>query len=76
VELEQLGRRCHIIECDLVSQESVAGAIERVVNAGLEFDILVNCGGITHRVSPEEHPDEKWNEVNSCFDGLRIGDSG
>jgi 2-dehydro-3-deoxy-D-gluconate 5-dehydrogenase len=63
LELEKLGRRCDIVECDLLDQESVSGAIERCFDAGLEFDILVNCGGITFRVLPEDYPDEKWNEV-------------
>jgi len=42
---------------------SVSSAIERIVEKGLEFDILVNCAGVTHRAAPEEFPDEFWNEV-------------
>jgi len=51
------------VECDLASVASVSSAIERIVGKGLEFDVLVNCGGITRRAAPEEFPDEFWNEV-------------
>jgi NAD(P)-dependent dehydrogenase (short-subunit alcohol dehydrogenase family) len=51
------------VECDLASAPSVSSAIGRIVEKGLEFDILVNCGGITHRGAPEVFPDELWNEV-------------
>ena len=51
------------MRCDLASVASVSSAIERIVGKGLEFDILVNCGGVTHRAPPEEFPDEFWNEV-------------
>jgi 2-deoxy-D-gluconate 3-dehydrogenase len=61
--IEHLGRKCAIVECYLASQESVSNAIGKVVEAGLDFDILINCGGITHCVPPEEFPDEKWNQV-------------
>jgi NAD(P)-dependent dehydrogenase (short-subunit alcohol dehydrogenase family) len=52
------------VECNLISHESVSSTIGRVVEQGLSFDILVNCGGITHRGAPEEFPDDQWNDVS------------
>ena len=52
------------MECNLISHESVSSTIGGVVEQGLDFDILVNCGGITHRATPEEFPDDQWNDVS------------
>jgi NAD(P)-dependent dehydrogenase (short-subunit alcohol dehydrogenase family) len=52
------------VACDLASAASVTSSIGRIVEQGLDFDILVNCGGITHRGAPEDFPDELWNEVS------------
>jgi NAD(P)-dependent dehydrogenase (short-subunit alcohol dehydrogenase family) len=52
------------VECNLISHESVSSTIRRVVEQGLDFDILVNCGGITYRAAPEEFPDDRWNDVS------------
>jgi NAD(P)-dependent dehydrogenase (short-subunit alcohol dehydrogenase family) len=60
------------VECDLASTASVTSAIGRIVENGLEFDILVNCGGITHRGAPEEFPDELWNEVRINSRNFRL----
>ena len=63
------------MECNLISHESVSSTIGRVVEQGLDFEILVNCGGITHRDAPEEFPDDRWSDVTYSSSLILITDT-
>lgn len=47
--VEKLGRKASIVTADLASASDVAGLTKRVLDAGHDIDILVNCGGIQRR---------------------------
>jgi 2-dehydro-3-deoxy-D-gluconate 5-dehydrogenase len=57
-QIEQLGRRAVIVQCDLESKEQVGSIIQKITGnkeengLGLVIDILVNCGGIQRRLVP------------------------
>ena len=57
-QIEKLGRRAVIVQCDLGSKEQVGSIIQKVTGnedkngLGLVIDILVNCGGIQRRLVP------------------------
>jgi 2-deoxy-D-gluconate 3-dehydrogenase len=64
-----LGRKVHIVECDLADKAQVKGLCKKVTGSegeggmGLVVDIVVNCGGIQRRTPAENFPDEDWEEV-------------
>ncbi|KHE71876.1 SDR family oxidoreductase [Halobacillus sp. BBL2006] len=62
-EVENLGRRCEIIQCDLNNIEEVKGAIPAVVEHFGQIDILVNAAGIQRRSPAVDFPEEDWDEV-------------
>jgi 2-deoxy-D-gluconate 3-dehydrogenase len=55
-QIEQLGRRAVIVQCNLGSKEQVGSIIQKITGnkeengLGLVIDILVNCGGIQRRL--------------------------
>lgn len=59
-----LGRSCTSYKCDL-SQKAVVLAIIPYIceEEKREVDILVNCGGVSHRSPAENYPDDKWDEI-------------
>jgi 2-deoxy-D-gluconate 3-dehydrogenase len=65
-----LGRKVHIVECDLADKAQVKGLCKKVTGSegeggmGLVVDIVVNCGGIQRRTPAENFPDEDWEEVS------------
>lgn len=68
-KVSALGRKAHVVECDLSSKAEVKGLCQKVTGAesegglGLTIDIVVNCGGIQRRTPAENFPDEDWEEV-------------
>lgn len=59
-----LGRRAHVLECDLSDLEAVKGLFDRAVDAmGGEVHVLVNCGGIQRRAPAVAFSEEDWDEV-------------
>lgn len=50
--------------CDLADHKSVLSVVPRVcVEAGIDIDIFVHCGGIQHRSPAEDFPDEAWSSI-------------
>ncbi|MFQ3546298.1 SDR family oxidoreductase [Halobacillus rhizosphaerae] len=62
-EIEELGRTCHIIPCDLNQLEQVKEAVPSVVSSFGKIDILVNCAGIQRRSPSVDFPEEDWDDV-------------
>ncbi|UOQ44748.1 SDR family oxidoreductase [Halobacillus salinarum] len=62
-EIENLGRTCRTIPCDLSQTEQVKEAIPQVVSEFGKIDILVNCAGIQRRSPSVDFPEEDWDEV-------------
>ncbi|KAI1108574.1 hypothetical protein F5Y14DRAFT_74647 [Nemania sp. NC0429] len=61
--IEALGRKAEIITADLSSQSDVSSLIARVLAAGHEIRILVNCAGIQIRHACEDFPDADFDAV-------------
>ncbi|KAI9834362.1 MAG: hypothetical protein M1819_002973 [Sarea resinae] len=62
--VEALGRTCDSYACDLVDRKQVTEIVGQICGKdGREVDILVNCGGMTHRSPAEDFPEEKWDEI-------------
>ncbi|KAF9022819.1 NAD-binding protein [Hymenopellis radicata] len=68
-QIQEVGRKAYIVECDLSSKEQVGGVVAKITGSpadgglGLALDILVNCGGIQRRTPAENFPDQDWDEV-------------
>ncbi|MFC0469066.1 SDR family oxidoreductase [Halalkalibacter kiskunsagensis] len=62
-QIEALGRRCEVIECDLANTEQVKDAIPSVLEQFGKLNILVNCGGIQRRSPAVEFSEEDWDDV-------------
>lgn len=61
--IEALGRKAEIVTADLSSAEDVSTLIARVLAAGHEIRILVNCAGIQIRHACEDFPDADFDAV-------------
>lgn len=62
-EIENLGRECVIIPCNMEDQDQVEKAVPGVVAHFGKIDILVNNAGIQRR-SPSVHfPESDWDDV-------------
>jgi 2-dehydro-3-deoxy-D-gluconate 5-dehydrogenase len=54
-QIQMLGRRAVIVQCDLSSKEQVGSIVRKITGRkeedgmGMSIDILVNCGGIQRR---------------------------
>lgn len=64
--IEKLGRKAAIFYADLASADDMKGLVKKIIDAGHDIDILVNCGGIQRRHPAHQFPDDDWNEVCSC----------
>jgi NAD(P)-dependent dehydrogenase (short-subunit alcohol dehydrogenase family) len=58
--VRELGRKAHVVPCDVTDQDAVAWAATRAGNAVGQIDILVNAAGIGIwkpflEITPEEH---------------------
>jgi 2-deoxy-D-gluconate 3-dehydrogenase len=61
--IEQLGRRCEIIRCDVSVMEEVNRVMEQVDEIFGRVDILVNNAGIQRRSPAEEFSEADWDDV-------------
>ncbi|SDN71041.1 SDR family oxidoreductase [Bacillus sp. OK048] len=62
-EIEALGRKCEIIQCDLTDIEQVKNAVPQVIKRFGKIDILVNNGGIQRRSPAVDFSEEDWDDV-------------
>jgi len=63
-QIEALGRKCHVVECDLAKRDQVKNMAAKITSEmGLTVDILVNCGGIQRRHAAEDFPEQDWDDV-------------
>ncbi|WP_454844489.1 SDR family oxidoreductase [Priestia megaterium] len=62
-EIERLGRKCFIVNCDLENASEVSEAISSVVAYFGKLDILVNNAGIQRRSPAVEFAEEDWDAV-------------
>ncbi|MFC9599366.1 SDR family NAD(P)-dependent oxidoreductase [Peribacillus butanolivorans] len=62
-EIENLGRKCLIIPCDLEDLNQVKEAIPSVVAHFGKIDILVNNAGIQRRSPSVDFPESDWDDV-------------
>ncbi|MFP8641698.1 SDR family oxidoreductase [Priestia aryabhattai] len=62
-EIERLGRKCFIINCDLENASEVSEAISSVVAYFGKLDILVNNAGIQRRSPAVDFAEEDWDAV-------------
>ncbi|SFG71846.1 2-deoxy-D-gluconate 3-dehydrogenase [Priestia megaterium] len=62
-EIERLGRKCFIVNCDLENASEVSEAISSVVAYFGKLDILINNAGIQRRSSAVDFAEEDWDAV-------------
>ncbi|MGG0542726.1 SDR family oxidoreductase [Priestia aryabhattai] len=62
-EIERLGRKCFIVNCDLENASEVSEAISSVVTYFGKLDILVNNAGIQRRSPAVDFAEEDWDAV-------------
>ncbi|MED3863846.1 SDR family oxidoreductase [Priestia megaterium] len=62
-EIERLGRKCFIVNCDLENASEVSEAISSVVAYFGKLDILVNNAGIQRRSPAVDFAEEDWDTV-------------
>ncbi|WP_176343885.1 SDR family oxidoreductase [Priestia aryabhattai] len=62
-EIERLGRKCFIVNCDLENASQVSEAISSVVAYFCKLDILVNNAGIQRRSPAVDFAEEDWDAV-------------
>jgi 2-deoxy-D-gluconate 3-dehydrogenase len=62
-QIEQFGRRCEIINCDLAHKDQVKRVIDEVVERFGQIDILVNNGGIQRRNPAVQFTEQDWDDV-------------
>ena len=58
-----LGRRAMVVPCDVGDVAAIPPAVQRVVDAFGQIDILVNCAGIQRRMTVLEATVEGWEQV-------------
>lgn len=62
-EIENLGRRCEIIPCNLDDTQQVKEAVPNIVSVFGKIDILVNSAGIQRRSPSVDFSEEDWDDV-------------
>jgi 2-dehydro-3-deoxy-D-gluconate 5-dehydrogenase len=62
-EIEQIGRKCFIISCNLENKEEVKSAIPNVISIFGKIDILVNNAGIQRRSPSVDFSESDWDDV-------------
>jgi len=62
-EIERLGRKCFIVNCDLENASEVSEAISSIVGHFGKLDILVNNAGIQRRSPAVDFAEENWDAV-------------
>ncbi|KTG07653.1 SDR family NAD(P)-dependent oxidoreductase [Haloferax profundi] len=61
--IEELGRRAHIVECDVTHADQVAAMVDETVSELGGIDILCNNAGIITVDPVEEMKEEEWDSV-------------
>ncbi|KAB1194404.1 glucose 1-dehydrogenase [Haloferax sp. MBLA0076] len=61
--IEELGRRAHIVECDVTHADQVAAMVEETVSEFGGIDVLCNNAGIITVDPVEEMKEEEWDSV-------------
>lgn len=64
-EVEDVGRKCLIINADVSKEERVKRAVDTIISEYGKIDILVNNAGIIKRGPAEEATLDDWNETLS-----------
>ena len=62
-EVEQRGRRSHVVTSDVTSTDSINELARVVIDKFGQVDILVNAAGITVRRPTAEVTDNEWNAI-------------
>ena len=62
-KVKALGRKFMGIKADLISQEPIAGIIEKTLNTFGKIDILVNNAGIIRREDAIDFSEKDWDDV-------------
>jgi 2-deoxy-D-gluconate 3-dehydrogenase len=62
-QIENLGRRCEIISCDLEKSDEVRESIPSVVSQFGQIDILINNAGIQRRSPAVDFSEKDWDDV-------------
>jgi NAD(P)-dependent dehydrogenase (short-subunit alcohol dehydrogenase family) len=62
-EVEQRGRRSHVVTSDVTSTDSINELARVVIDKFGQVDILVNAAGITARRPTAEVTDSEWNAI-------------
>lgn len=61
-EVEALGRKCTIVECDVSDRQRVSRAVKEALSLG-RIDILLNAAGLQRRFPAEEMTFEAYDDV-------------
>ncbi len=59
-QIEEIGRKCLAIECDVTDVSSIKRAVSQVEDVFGKCDILVNCAGSTKNNGVLDMTDEEW----------------
>lgn len=62
-EIRSIGVRAHVFRADLMDRDQVRGLFQKVTEAGLFVDILINNAGIAYRESILNYPEDKWYDI-------------
>ena len=62
-EIEKMGRKSLVMECDVSDRASLEELCNRVVKEFGKVDILVNCAGITQRTPVLEQQEAEWARI-------------
>jgi 2-dehydro-3-deoxy-D-gluconate 5-dehydrogenase len=61
--IEALGRRAHVIECDLENSDVATSVVKSTVDFGKRLDILVNNAGIIRRADAIDFSESDWDDA-------------
>jgi NAD(P)-dependent dehydrogenase (short-subunit alcohol dehydrogenase family) len=62
-EVQALGRRSLVQDCDVAEEASIAALLQAVQAEFGSVEILVNCAGRTKRMPTLDFPDSDWNAI-------------
>lgn len=62
-EIQKIGRRCLLIQGDIVLKEDAVRVVQTVLDTWNRLDILVNNAGITRDKSLRKAADDEWADV-------------
>lgn len=62
-EIEELGRKCLVVACDITDTPSIQAAIETIRSEFGRTDILVNNAGVFVPGHAENQSDDDWSQV-------------